>query len=91
MRPADPDAIARDVGRRVAELRARAGLTQDEFAAKAEVGVKYVQRIERGDENLGIHSLVRLANLLHAPVIDFFQPPASKRRKTGRPPKSREE
>ena len=90
MRPADPDTVVRDVGRRVAELRAHVDLTQEQLAAKAEVSVKYMQRVERGEENLGIRSLVRLANLLHASVTDLFQQPMTRRRRTGRPPKRSE-
>lgn len=85
MRPAEPDRILRAVGRRVAELRQAAGLTQEEFAEMAKVSIKYAQRIEAGRENLTVRSLVKLANLLGASVIEFFVPPRKPSSAIGRP------
>ena len=48
----DPDAVIRDVGRRVAELRVGLGLTQDKFAESLGVSGVYVRRVEIGQENL---------------------------------------
>lgn len=89
MRPADPDRIVRDVGRRVGELRAAASLTQEKLAALAEVSLKYLQRVESGEENLTIRSLVRLANLLGVPVASLLEAPTSQRPRVGRPPKTK--
>ena len=87
MRNADPDRVVRDVGRRVAELRAQEGLTQAELAEAAGVSVKYLQRIEAGGCNLTIRSLVRLASVLGTSAADLFSQPASRERRRGRPPK----
>ena len=61
-----------------------AGLTQDEFAEKLGVSLKYLQRIERG-ENLTIRSLVKLTNGLGVSVLELFVPPRSMQRLRGRP------
>ena len=82
----DPDQLVEDVGRRVGELRAQAGLTQAELADLAEVSPKYLQRIEAGQENLTLRSLARMANILMVPVTDLFQAPNRAAPGRGRPP-----
>jgi len=88
MRPADPDRVVRHVGRRFAELRQAADLTQEELAEKSKVSLKYLQRIERG-ENLTVRSLVKFTNALGVSILELFVPPRSTRRPTGRPPSRR--
>jgi len=88
MAATDPDELIRDIGRRVAELRADLGLTQAELAERAGDSIKYLQRIEGGLENLTIRSLVKLAGLLDVEVIDLFAPPESREVRRGRPPSS---
>jgi transcriptional regulator with XRE-family HTH domain len=86
MRAADPDRVLRGVGRRVAELRVLSGRTQEELAERAEFSVKYMQRVEAGQQNLSVRSLVRLANVLGVPAAELFRSPASTAVRTGRPP-----
>lgn len=83
----DPYEIIHDVGRRVAEIRALRGLTQEKLAAQADVTLKYLQRIEAGKENLTLESLVHLANLLQADLVEFFVKPSTLSGKRGRPPR----
>lgn len=85
MRPANPEAVIRNVGRRVAEMRAELGLTQDEFSAQVGIGLKYLQRIEAGRENLTIESLVKLANHLNTRVTALFEPARTQTGRRGRP------
>ncbi|MBI2892367.1 MAG: helix-turn-helix transcriptional regulator [Deltaproteobacteria bacterium] len=85
MPPTDPRRVAKDVGRRVAELRTAIGLTQQDLAERAAVSLKYVQRVEAGRENLTIRSLVWLADLLEAKVAELFAAPASSQIRRGRP------
>jgi transcriptional regulator with XRE-family HTH domain len=73
----DPARVRRAVGRRVAELRVETGLTQEQLAEKLDVSLKYIQRIERGDENLTIDSLVKLGNQMKASPGAFFLAPAA--------------
>jgi transcriptional regulator with XRE-family HTH domain len=89
MRLADPDRVVRDVGRRIGELRAERGMTQEQISAQAEVSLKYLQRIESGSENLTLRSLVKFANLLGVPVPVLLEPPVPRKTKVGRPPKAR--
>lgn len=89
MRAIDPDRFVRHVGRRVAELRAELGWTQEQLAEHARVSLKYLQRIEAGRENLTLRSVARLANHLRVPPAELFVPPRSRRPKRGRPPSAR--
>lgn len=85
----DPDRLVRDVGRRIAELRQAAGLTQEAFAEALGTSVQYASRVERG-ENLSLHTLAKIANVLCVQVLDLLEPPAPGARavKRGRPPKA---
>jgi transcriptional regulator with XRE-family HTH domain len=90
VRATDPDRLMRDLGRRLAELREERALTQEALAEEAGFSTKYLQRLEAGRENLSLRSLVRLANLLKAPVVRLLDPPRVRRVRKGRPPKARE-
>lgn len=85
MKPVDPARLARDVGRRVAELRAERGLTQEQLAERLEVSARWVQSIEAGDENLGLGTIAKLATVLKTQAIRFFEPPTTKPPRPGRP------
>ncbi len=81
----DPEQILDRIGRRVAELRAEAGLTQDRLAEALAVSVQYLQRVEGGRENLTVRSLVRIATALGVAFTALFKTPRLKARKPGRP------
>lgn len=82
----DPARVLRDLGRRIAELRAGRGMTQDVLAERADFTVQYLQRVEAGRENLTVRSLAALAALLGAQVADLFAAPASRDKpRPGRP------
>ncbi|MEO0899602.1 MAG: helix-turn-helix transcriptional regulator [Bacteroidota bacterium] len=48
-------------GKRVKELRKERGMTQVELEAKSGLDVRQIQRIEAGDVNFTIETLLRLA------------------------------
>lgn len=73
------------MGRRVAELRAERGLTQETLAEKLGVSGVYVRRVELGRENLTIRSVARFAAMLSVRTADLFVPPASREVRVGRP------
>jgi len=43
-------------------------LTQEQLAEKAGLSYKYVGEVERGQENISLDALVRIANALKAPL-----------------------
>jgi transcriptional regulator with XRE-family HTH domain len=83
----DAEDVIADVGRRVAELRAQKGLTQQALAEELELSWKYLQQVELGLENLTLKSLVRLSNALGATPVDLLSAPVSRKRRPGRPRK----
>lgn len=85
MRASDPDHVVFSVGRRIAELRRKRRLTQAQLAEKADVSVKYVQRIEAGATNLTIRSLVLFANVLGTRIGELFRAPSTRTVRRGRP------
>ncbi|MEN9797278.1 MAG: hypothetical protein RL653_974 [Pseudomonadota bacterium] len=84
------DRTARHLGRRVAELRRRAGMTQEELAEQVDTSTRYVQQVEAGRQNLTLELMVRFANGLEVDPAALLQPlegpPAQ--RLPGRPPRS---
>jgi transcriptional regulator with XRE-family HTH domain len=79
--------LIRDVGRRVAELRADRALTQEQFAERIHRSKGHVQRIEHGELNLTLRSLLHLADHLGVKVRDLLIPPRSRDVPLGRPPR----
>ncbi len=60
------------LGRRIKELRARRGLSQEQFAEAMGANAKYVSSVERGQENPTLEFLIKLAAALDAELVDLF-------------------
>jgi transcriptional regulator with XRE-family HTH domain len=61
-------------GRRVRELRDRLGLSQEELAERAGLHRNYIGGIERGERNVAILNVVKLAAGLDTSVAELFKP-----------------
>lgn len=59
-------------GKRVRELRLAKGLTQEELAERAGLHPTYIGGIERGERNLGLDNLLKLARALHEHPTALF-------------------
>jgi len=59
-------------GRRVRELRLAAGISQEELAERANLHRTYIGGIERGERNVGILNLLRLARALRVRVSELL-------------------
>jgi transcriptional regulator with XRE-family HTH domain len=82
-------ALSEDVGRRIAELRAARGWTQEELAVRLRMTVRRVRRYEAGG-NLTLRTLERVAKALAVTPRALLDPPLSReRRGPGRPRKAR--
>lgn len=68
MRPDLPTAV----GKRVQELRKKVGLSQEALAERANLHRNYVGSVERGEREIGITSLARLAWALGVSLAEFF-------------------
>ena len=56
------------LGRAIREARLAKGISQEQLALMAEVDRSYVGRVERGDNNAALLTLVRLASALDMTV-----------------------
>jgi transcriptional regulator with XRE-family HTH domain len=83
------DELLRAVGRRIAEIRREAGLTQAQVAEQLDVSTRAYAYIESGRENLTLRTMLTIANVLGATVPDLLVPPKSRETKRGRPPRNR--
>lgn len=61
------------LGRTIREVRIAKGISQERLALLAEVDRSYVGRIERGDNNVAVLTLARLANALDITVARLMQ------------------
>ena len=65
----------RRFGRRVRTLRERAGLSQEALAAKAGIHRTYMGGVERGERNISLKNIVRLAAALGVHPRELFDEP----------------
>ena len=61
----------RRLGENIRAQRKQLGLRQERLAEKAELHPVYVGRVERGEENVSIDSLMRIAKALKATLQDL--------------------
>ena len=62
------------VAKRIRHIRAGKGLSQEGLAGIAELHRTYVSSVERGERNVTVDSLERLADALGVDVRAFFEP-----------------
>jgi transcriptional regulator with XRE-family HTH domain len=77
------------VGRRIAELRRKLGLTQAEIAERLETTISNYQRIEHGFQNLTILTMAKIAAALDTKINALLKAPRTVKSKRGRPRKTR--
>jgi len=61
------------VGARLKELRLAKGVTQEALAHAADLERAYVSGVERGQFNVSVNALGRLADALRVPLRELFQ------------------
>ncbi len=89
MRALDPERVAKDIGRRIAELRRERGLTQEQLAVKLRTTFQWLAQVEAG-RNATVFTLVKMANALKVPLAELLvaPKPGSRVVRRGRPPKT---
>ena len=69
----DPDLMA--LGLTIRRLRKERELSQEELAERSGLHVNYIGGIERGERNVGVKALFRLAKGLQVPTGKLFDQP----------------
>jgi len=64
--------IKKQLGRRIKELRLKAGYSQEELAAKAGLQRTYMSDIERGKRNVSIENIEKIAKALGVKSSDLL-------------------
>ena len=64
--------IEKNIGNRVAQYRRTAGLTQEQLAAKVDLSVESISRLERGSTMTSIAKLDEIAQALGIELVDLF-------------------
>lgn len=60
-------------GKRVRELRKQRGWSQEEFADKAGLHRTYIGSVERGEQNVSIDNIEKLAKTLGVSIDNLFK------------------
>jgi transcriptional regulator with XRE-family HTH domain len=66
-------AIQKQVGARIRELREKKGISQEALAAICDLHRTYVGLIERGERNLSLSTIEAIAQGLEVPVSEIFR------------------
>ncbi len=66
------DARVKGFGLRVRYFRKRLGISQDDLADKADMHRTYIGAIERGERNISLLNILRLADALEITVKELF-------------------
>jgi transcriptional regulator with XRE-family HTH domain len=77
--------VLRHIGANVNARRRALGLTQQVLADRADLDLRFVQRVERGQTNLSVAVLVALAGVLETEPEALFAPARLSPARVGRP------
>jgi transcriptional regulator with XRE-family HTH domain len=66
-------ALLKQFGKRVLEERLMLGFSQEELAHRAQLHRTYLGGVERGQRNIGLINILRIAEALNIPPARFFE------------------
>lgn len=64
--------LLKNVGRRIKDYRKKTGLSQEKLAFACELDRTYIGSVERGERNISVINLSKIANAFNVPVIDLL-------------------
>ena len=67
------DSVLIDFGEHVRTLRNKAGVSQEALASKAHMHRTYLSGIERGERNVSLINIVKLAKALNVPPSELVR------------------
>jgi transcriptional regulator with XRE-family HTH domain len=62
------------IGDQIRTIRASKGFSQEGLAAAATLGRTYMGRVERGEQNISIQNLIKIAFILEVDVGELIPP-----------------
>jgi transcriptional regulator with XRE-family HTH domain len=72
VKPGEQEKYLKKVGNNLRRIRQEKGLTMEQLAHEAEIEYRQLGRIERGEINTSILSLLRICQALHVDVDNLF-------------------
>jgi len=64
--------INQQLGEKIARERKRAGMTQEDLAARVKVQAATISNIERGETDTSIYTVFKIAQILKMHIRDLF-------------------
>ena len=65
--------IKKQLGKKIKELRLRAGYSQEELASKAGLHRTYMSDIERGERNISVENIKKIADALNVDPSELLK------------------
>jgi len=65
--------ILKKFGNKIKEVRTERGLSQEELAFRAELHRTYVGAVERGEKNISLKNIDKIAEALKVKIKDLFE------------------
>ena len=69
----DPVKIRKELGERIRQMRAERGWSQEDFARRAGLGRSFAGAIERGEKDVRIRTLCKVATVLCVDLPGLFR------------------
>lgn len=73
MEKAELQRIRKLLGKRIRELRKARGFSQETFAHECGIHRTYMGDVERGERNIALDNLVKIADALNLELTELFQ------------------
>lgn len=64
--------VRKKFGKRLREIRRTAGLSQEELGFKANIHRTYIGAVERGEQNVSLDNIYKLAQALKVEMKELF-------------------
>jgi len=64
--------VRKKFGKRLREIRKTAGLSQEELGFKANIHRTYIGAVERGEQNVSLDNIYKLAQALKVEMKELF-------------------